>query len=116
MHFEEVRTENIEEILIDEFSKPSFEWEEVLYTVNADTLSVYTDETFSMSEVLLNYYRYPSQIRLIDEQDPESGFNPNSIIEWDDKTLDDIITLMVYNLDINESNPRFQLQTNRLQK
>ena len=116
MHFEEVRTENIEEILIDEFSKPSFEWEEVLYTVNADTLSVYTDETFSMSEVLLNYYRYPSQIRLIDEQDPESGFNPNSIIEWDDKTLDDIITLMVFNLDINENNPRFQLQTLRAQK
>lgn len=116
MHFEEIRTENIEEVLIDEFRKPSFEWEEVLYTVNADKLSVYTDSTFSMSEVLLNYYRYPSQIRLINDQDPESGFDPNSKIEWDDKALDDIITLMVFNLDINENNPRFQLQTIRINK
>ena len=116
MRFEEVRTENIEEILLDEFNKPSFEWEEVLYTINADKLSVYTDETFSMSDVFLNYYRYPSQVRLINEEDPESGFDPTSKIEWDDKTLDDIITLMVLNLDINENNPRFQLQTIRLQK
>lgn len=116
MHFKEVRTENIEELLIDEYNKPSFEWEEVLYTINADKLSVYTDGTFTLSEVLLNYYRYPSQIRLINDQDPESGFSPTSLIEWDDKSLDDIITLMVYNLDINENNPRFQLQANRLQK
>jgi hypothetical protein len=116
MYFKEVRTENLEEMLQDEFNKPSFEWEETLYTINADKLSVYTDSTFTLSEVLLNYYRYPSQIRLIDDQDPESGFLTSSLIEWDDKSLDDIITLMVYNLDINENNPRFQLQANRLQK
>jgi hypothetical protein len=104
MHFEEVRTENIEEVLIDEFRKPSFEWEEVVYTVNADKLSVYTDSTFSMSEVLLNYYRYPSQIRLINDQDPESGFNPNSTIEWDDKALDDIITFPITNITRSKIN------------
>jgi len=112
----EVKTENIEEKLQDEYSKPSFEWEESLYTVNEDNLSIYTDGTFTMSDVLLNYYRYPSQIRLIDDQDPESKFTSASIIEWDDKALDDIITLMVFNLDINENNPRFQLQTIRAQK
>ncbi|HSE99888.1 MAG TPA: hypothetical protein VLA48_03245 [Nitrososphaeraceae archaeon] len=116
MHLVEVKTENVEEVLQDEYSKPSFEWEEALYTVNADNLSIYTDGTFTMSDVLLNYYRYPSQIRLIDEQDPESKFTSNSLIEWDDKALDDIITLMVFNLDINENNPRFQLQTIRAQK
>lgn len=116
LHLVEVKTENIEEKLQDEYSKPSFEWEEALYTVNADKLSIYTDGTFTLSDVLLNYYRYPSQLRLIDEQDPESKFTSNSIIEWDDKALDDIITLMVFNLDINENNQRFQLQTIRAQK
>lgn len=116
MHLVEVKTENIEEKLQDEYSKPSFEWEESLYTVNEDNLSIYTDGTFTMSDVLLNYYRYPSQIRLIDEQDSESKFTSNSLIEWDDKALDDIITMMVFNLDINENNPRFQLQTIRAQK
>jgi hypothetical protein len=116
MYFKEVQTENIEEMLIDEYNKPSFEWESALYTINADQLSVYTDDTFTISEVLLNYYRYPSQIRLIDELNPESGFDPNSIIEWDDKSLDDIVSLMVANLDMNENNPRFQLNTIRAQK
>lgn len=116
MHMQEVRTENIEELLTDEFSKPSFEWEESLYTVNNDSLSIYTDGTFTLSDVLLNYYRYPSQLRLVNELDPESKFSSTSKIEWDDKALDDIISLMVFNLDINENNQRFQLQTIRTQK
>ena len=112
----EVQTENLSELLQDEFWKPSFEWDEVLYTINADQVSVYTDKTFQVSEILLNYYRYPSQLKLVDDFNPESDFDSNSLIEWDDKSLDDIITLMVFNLDINSNNPRFQLQTLRLQK
>jgi hypothetical protein len=116
IRLDEVRTENLDEKLQNEFTKPSFEWEEALYTVNSDKLSIYTDETFKISEVLLNYYRYPSQIRLIDEEDPESGFTKDSLIEWDLKAIDDIVSLMVANLDINENNPRFQVNTIRAQK
>lgn len=111
----EVQTENLTEILQDEYNKPSFEWDEAPCTINSDRLSVYTDN-FTISEILLNYYRYPSQLRLIDENSPESGFTSDSLIEWDDKSLDDIISLMVFSLDINENNPRFQLQTLRIQK
>ena len=85
-------------------------------TVNSDYLSIYTEGDFSVTELLLNYYRYPSQLKLIDETNPESTFTSDSLIEWDDKSLDDIITLMVFNNDINENSPRFQLQTLRLQK
>jgi hypothetical protein len=112
----EVRTENLSEILQDEFNKPSFEWREAPYTVNSNRLSIYTDKTFSVSEILLNYYRYPNQLTLLDEENPESEFNKDFPIEWDDKSLDDIISLMVFNSDINENNPRFQLQTLRSQK
>jgi hypothetical protein len=112
----ELRTENINEVLSDEYTKPSFEWREALYTVNSNNLSIHTDKSFKVSEILLNYYRYPKQLKLLNEQDPESGFDTNSLIEWDDKSLDDIISLMVFNSDINENNPAYQLQTLRIQK
>lgn len=111
----EMQTENLNEVLQDEFNKPSFEWDEAPFTINSDQLSIYVDN-FTISEILLNYYRYPSQIRLINEQDPESKFTANSLVEWDDKSLDDIISLMVFNLDINTNNQRFQLQTLKIQK
>jgi hypothetical protein len=111
----EIRTENLNEILSDEFLKPSFEWREAPYTINSDTLSIYVKD-FKVDELLLNYYRYPNQIRLVDPEDPESGFDSNSEIEWDDKSLDDIVSLMVFNFDVNSNNPRFQLQTLRAQK
>lgn len=112
----EVRTENLTEKLQDEYTKPSFEWREAIYTVNSNNLSIYTDKTFEISEAILDYYRYPSQLKLKDETDPESEFSEDSLIEWDPKSLDDIITLMVFSSDINENNPRYQLQTLRIQK
>jgi hypothetical protein len=111
----EIQTEDLNEILNSEYLKPSFEWREAPYTINSDTLSIYVKD-FKVDELLLNYYRYPNQIRLVNPEDPESGFDSNSQIEWDDKSLDDIISLMVFNFDINQNNPRFQLQTLRTQK
>jgi hypothetical protein len=112
----EVRTENLSEILQDEFHKPSFEWREAPFTVNSNLLSIYTNKEFEILNLLLNYYRYPSQLTLVNEENPESGFSTQSKVEWDDKSLDDIISLMVFNNDINENNPRYQLQTIRIQK
>ena len=100
--------------MFNEFLKPSFDWREAPYTINSDQLSIYKDN-FTIDSLLLNYYRYPNQIKLQNEEDPESKFESTEV-EWDDKSLDDIISLMVFNLDINESNPRYQLNTLRLQK
>ena len=110
----EIQTENLNEVLFNEFLKPSFDWREAPYTINSDKLSVYVDN-FNLDSLLLNYYRYPNQIRLEDAEDPESDFAPIEI-EWDDKSLDDIISIMVANLDMNENNPRYQLNTLRTQK
>ncbi len=112
----ELRTENLSEILQDEFNKPSFEWREAPYTVNSNSFSIYTNNEFTITELLLNYYRYPNQMKLLQEEDAESGFDESLEMEWDDKSLDDIISLMVFNNDINESNPRYQLQTMKIQK
>lgn len=110
----EIQTENLNEVMFNEFLKPSFDWREAPYTVNSDYLSVYVDN-FTLDYLLLNYYRYPNQIRLEDAENPESDFATIEI-EWDDKSLDDIISIMVANLDMNENNPRYQLNTLRTQK
>ena len=112
----EVKTENLNNVMNDEYQKPSFEWREAPYTVNSDTISVYTDNTFTVDKLLLNYYRYPNQIQLINPFDPESKFNEGKKIEWDDKALDIIISITAGEFDMNQNNPRFQLQNARTQK
>ena len=111
----EIQTENLSEIIQDEFNKPSFKWRESPYTINSNTVSVYVDD-FSVDNILLNYYRYPNQISLIDPNDPESEFNELVKLEWDDKALDRIISMCAGEFDINQNNPRYQLQDFRLKK
>lgn len=111
----EIKTENLNSILQDENNKPSFKWREAPFTINSNTASVYTDG-FTVEHLLLNYYRYPKQIKLINPSDPESKFDEAHKIEWDDKSLDRIISLTAGEFDMNDSNPRFQLQNTRAQK
>lgn len=104
----EIQIENLNEIIQDEYNKPSFEWRETFYTINSDYLSVYVDN-FKISEILLNYYRYPNQIESTDE----STFNENITIEWDEQTLDIVLSITAGESDLNQNNPRFQLQNAR---
>lgn len=112
----EIQTENSTEILRDEDNKPSFKWREAPYTIASNKVSIYTDDTFSVDEILLSYYRYPNQISLLDPYNPESKFDETTLIEWDAKSLDRIISLTVGEFDLNTNNPRFQLQNSRAQK
>ena len=111
----EIKTENLNSILQDEFNKPSFKWREAPMTINSDTLSVYVDD-FSVETLLLNYYRYPRQIKLLNPSDPESKFDETQEIEWDDKSLDRIISLTAGEFDMNNLDQRFQIQNLRTQK
>lgn len=111
----ELKTENQNNTLQDEDNKPSFKWRESFYTANSNTISVYTDNEFDVESILLSYYRYPKKIALIDPNDPESKF-VDTEIEWDDKSLDRIISMCAGEFDINENNPRFQAQFLRTQK
>lgn len=112
----EVQAENLPEILNDEDNKPSFKWREAPYTIASNLINVYTDNTFSVDEILLSYYRYPTQIALIDPYNPESNFDETITIDWDAKSLDRIISLTAGEFDMNTNNPRFQLQNARAQK
>jgi len=39
----EIQTENLNEIMFNEFLKPSFDWREAPYTINSDQLSIYKE-------------------------------------------------------------------------
>lgn len=114
--FDIKKAENISEILKDEDNKPSFKWREAPYLIASNQVSVYTDNTFSVDEILLSYYRYPTEIALVDPYNPESKFNESIEIEWDAKSLDRIISLTAGEFDLNTNNPRFQAQNARAQK
>ena len=111
----ELQPENVTTWYDDEYIKPSFEYREALYTINSDNVSILTDD-FKIEKVAINYYRYPNQIEIVDSNNPESKFNETIPIEWDDKALDEIISLMAFGFDLNESNPRAQGQLTRAQK
>lgn len=112
----ELVTENQAELLKDVNNKPSFKWRAAPYKINSDSISIYNDNDFKVDYILLSYYRYPNQIALIEPDNPESEFNENIPIEWDEKALDIILSLTAGESDMNTNNPRFQLQQMRAQK
>ena len=109
----EIKSENTTEVLQDSYNKPSFEWREAPYLINSDEVSIFTDG-FKVTDILLSYYRYPKEIKQINPNDPESLFDENSVIEWDDKETNRIISACAGEFDINEMSPRWQLQKQRV--
>ena len=63
-------------ILQDENNDPSFEAREAPYHITSDYVKVYNKKDFVFTSLYLSYYRYPVQIKLLDDEDPESGFDP----------------------------------------
>ena len=66
-------------------------------------------EDFTNDELYLSYYRYPQQIRLLEPENPESLFDPNYNLEFDEKTVDRIISMAVAEMKINDENQSFQI-------
>lgn len=108
-----IKEENKNEILQDEYNKPSFLWREAPYTIASNGVNIYKDVDFKFDYILLSYYRYPNQISLTSQDNPESGFT-NTEIEFDDKTVDRILSIAAGEFDLNQENSRFQLQKQRV--
>lgn len=109
----EVSPENYTESLRNEYTKPSFKWRESIYTLSDNSVKVFYDN-FIVDKILLTYYRYPNYIEQEDPDNPESQFNENIPIEWDDKSIYKIIDLCVLDYDLTSNNPRAQADTLRI--
>lgn len=107
----EIKDDDSPLILEDEYNNPSFIAREAPFSIASNKIKIYKDDTFEYNKVFLNYYRYPVQIKLINEADPESGFVEQLNPEFDDKFVDRIISLAAGGFELNNENPKAQFDT-----
>jgi hypothetical protein len=108
----EIKDDNKFEILQDEFNGPSFLAREAPMIISSDSLHAFKKD-FVYDSLYLSYYRYPLQIKLLTEEDPESQFDPSVNPEFDDKFTDRIITMASSLFEQNNSNPKYQIDMQR---
>lgn len=111
----EVKTEDLEEILSDDFSKPSFEYRETVYfSSDRSTITVLKDD-FSLDNAYITYYRQPAQVDIegyihIDGT-PSTSVDP----DWDDVEIEKILLAMSKEFaGINNDTNQYQLSKDRL--
>ena len=110
----EAKNEDIEELLADQFNKPSFKYRESFYTISNSNVNVYFDN-FEVKDVLLTYYRYPVQMDIEGYVKSDNTISKNINPEFDDKVVDRIISIAAKDFNINVDNPnRYQQDMQRI--
>lgn len=108
VHLFEITDENREKIN-SEFFSPSFDYREFPYNYAQNNLKVYTEKGVNIDEIYLSYYRYPTNIQLVSPDNPESDFKDIDI-NLPDEVLNRIISAMVGDFKINNSDPSYQTE------
>lgn len=109
-----VKSENLREVLADEFNKPSLKYRETPYTIQSNSVSIGVDN-FKIDTVYLTYYRYPKQFNLEGFVTEDNTQSFNSDPEFDDRIVDRIISMCATSFDINNENlNKVQLDVNRV--
>lgn len=111
----EVKDTDNDVILNDEFLKPSFKHREAPYIFTNDKVRIFTNDEFEVTNVDLMYYKYPQFIQLKNEDNPEEGIE-DIILDFDEKALEKISSILAREFDINNGNQRFQMQEFRTNK
>lgn len=107
----EIKSEDENSFMFDEFNKPSFEFREAPYYLSSGKIKVFKLD-FEYDNLHLTYYRYPTQISLESEDNPESQFS-NTQIELDEKIVDRIISRCASDFELNNNNSKFQADDQR---
>jgi hypothetical protein len=84
---------NLNQLLRDKAKQPSFEWAETFATLIDDTVHLYTNNQFDITEAFLTYYRQPLKIQINGCSDPYTGIQ--STVEVQCEFKDDIIELII---------------------
>lgn len=108
----ELRDEDKATVLNSSFFSPSFDYREVPYNYTKDRVKVYKESGMDIDKTFLSYYKYPLQITLQDPENPESMFN-NIQIELPEKVVDRIVSAMVGDFKMNNSDQSFQVDKMR---
>lgn len=104
---QEIKNENASQAYNDPFTEPSFKFAETFFTISNDSINLYKKE-FEFDKVDLHYYEYPTQVTLLDPDDPESDFTALDH-QFDDKLINRIILLAVSLHQLSSEDPNYQL-------
>jgi hypothetical protein len=80
---------------LDVNHSPSFEWRTTLATLGDDKLTVYTDGTFDIDKVFINYLRYPQKIDIQGYTKFDGTSSTNQDSELPEYAKDGIVDLAV---------------------
>ena len=88
-----VEEENIDILLTDVNKKPNFEWRTTLVTLMNNTVKIWTNDEFDITEAKLTYYKQPRRIQIQGVSDPYTGQISQAEVECEFK--DDIVELLI---------------------
>jgi hypothetical protein len=108
----EIKDEDRADFLSNELFKPSFSYREFPYNFSNNKVKVYKEEGTKVTKILLSYYKYPKKIELQDPENPESNFTQTEL-ELPEHIIDRIISAMVGDFKISNSDPFFELEKMR---
>lgn len=110
----EIKVQDVEELLNDEFQKPSFEFRETFYTVSSDDMKVYTNG-FKIDKALLSYYRYPLQVDISGYVKQDNTSSSDIDPEFDDKVVNKILLACSKDYSYNAGDVnKYQLDKERI--
>lgn len=100
---------NIPELITNDSTKPSFEWEETFYTLQNNKIKIYsTDFTVKTAEVI--YYRRPVQVDIVGYEKLDKTLSTNIDPEFNDASLQEILDITVAILSADTAD-QFRYQT-----
>jgi len=96
-------------LLANENYKPSFEYQETPCTITSNKIEVYTDGSFTMSEIFISYIRYPKKIDIEGYIDLDGNPSTNQDSELPDYLEDELVNFALMELSmITENIPSVQ--------
>jgi len=105
-------------LLNNEHYKPSFEYQETINSLSSNTISIYTDGTFTPKTLNVMYMRYPVYINKAGYTMLDGSPSTNQDCELEEYLEDEILDLTVQNLAMYTENAsavqsaQFRIQTN----
>ena len=84
---------NVDILLRDPLRKPNFDWRTTFLTLADNTVKIWTNNEFEISEAILHYYKQPRRIEMLGVANPYTG-NP-STAEVISEFKDDIVEVLI---------------------
>ena len=84
--------------------KPSFEYEEILATIDGDVFFTYSDKTFTINSLYLSYLRYPAYIDITGYTHLDGTPSVTTNCELEAYLESELVNLVVEELSMNTGN------------